>query len=148
VVTTDRVEEVGGDVVLFDGVAGLLFLALWIFCIVDVITTTESQVRNLPKIVWLIIVVLLVDIGSIAWLVAGRTWGANAGTPISRNVRSGSADRWAAEASAPQQTARRKPSNPDDDEEFLAHLRARAEEQRRRARETEQGPGEVPPESV
>jgi hypothetical protein len=31
-----------------------------------------------------------------------------------------------------------RPSNPDDDEEFLASLRARAEEQRRRAREAQQ----------
>lgn len=133
----------------FDGVAGLLFLALWIFCIVDVITTPEHQVRNLPKIVWLIVVVLLVDIGSIAWLIAGRTWGAAAGTPLSRNVRTGSEPRWATlpEPSSAAPAARRKPANPDDDEEFLAQLRARAEEQRRRAREGEQGP-EVPPDPV
>lgn len=133
--------------VLFDGVAGLLFLALWIFCIVDVITTPEQDVRNLPKVVWLILVVLLVDIGSLAWLIAGRNWGAKTGSPTSRNVRTGSQPGWAA---APGQSdsrpaARRKPTNPDDDEEFLAGLRARAEEQRRRAREADDRPGDVPP---
>jgi hypothetical protein len=104
--------------VLFDGVAGLVMLGLWIFCIVDVITTPADRVRNLPKLVWLLLVVLLVDIGSIAWLIAGRSWAPKDDQPIG-----------AARA------RRGKPASPDDDEEFLAVLRARAEEQRRRARE-------------
>ena len=55
-----------------DGAFGLLVLALWIFCLVDVLLTPEDQCRNLPKIAWLLIVLFLLDIGSIAWLVAGR----------------------------------------------------------------------------
>jgi hypothetical protein len=50
----------------------LPLLALWIYCIFDVITTDDSLIRNLPKLVWVAIVLLLPDIGSIAWLVAGR----------------------------------------------------------------------------
>jgi hypothetical protein len=34
---------------------------------------------------------------------------------------------------------RTTPTNPDDDEEFLAGLNARAEEQRRRSREADSG---------
>jgi hypothetical protein len=106
---------------LFGGALGLVFLGVWIFCIIDVITTPDGQCRNLPRIAWLFIVILLVDIGSIAWLVAGRQWNGEqrrllAGTP----ARPGQ---------------RLKASNPDDDEEFLASLRSRAEEQRRRALE-------------
>ena len=56
----------------FDGLLGLVMLGLWLFCIIDVITTPSGAVRNLPKLAWLVIVVLLADIGSIAWLVAGR----------------------------------------------------------------------------
>jgi len=104
--------------VLFDGVAGLVMLGLWIFCIVDVITTPADRVRNLPKLVWLLLVVLLVDIGSIAWLIAGRSWAPKDDQPINA-----------------ARTRRGKPASPDDDDEFLAVLRARAEEQRRRARE-------------
>jgi hypothetical protein len=131
---------------LFDGVGGILFLGLWIFCIVDVITTPPDQVRNLPKIVWVILVVLLVDIGSIAWLVAGRRWGADAGSPISRmRSRAGQDGAAAADPAVGRPTARLRPANPDDDEEFLATLRARAEEQRRRAREAERGPDDAPP---
>ena len=54
------------------GAVGLFLLALWIYCIVDVITSDESQVRHLPKLLWLAIVVFIPDIGSIIWLVAGR----------------------------------------------------------------------------
>jgi hypothetical protein len=109
---------------LFDGLLGLVFLGLWIFCIIDVITTPESQCRNLPKIAWLLIVILLMDIGSIAWLVAGRNWDGAARAPL---------------AKAPARPRGRAGSgNPDDDEEFLASLRTRAEEQRRRAREAQE----------
>jgi hypothetical protein len=54
------------------GVVGLVLLALWLYCIIDVITTDDSTVRYLPKLVWLLIVIFLPDIGSILWLVAGR----------------------------------------------------------------------------
>lgn len=102
---------------LFDGFLGIVAFGVWIFCIIDVITQPEHAIRNLPKLVWLLIVILLADIGSIAWLVAGRPWN----TPRA--------------AQAPRTRPAATPRAPDDDAEFLAQLRARAEEQRRRARE-------------
>ncbi len=105
---------------LFDGALGILALGVWIFCIIDVITTPDDQVRNLPKLVWLLLVLLLADVGSIVWLIAGRPW-PGAATSLNGARRD------------PHSPAR--PTSPDDDEEFLAGLRARAEEQRRRARE-------------
>ncbi len=57
---------------ILGGVFFLAFLALWIYCLFDVITTDESMVRNLPKMVWLVIVLVSADIGSIAWLLLGR----------------------------------------------------------------------------
>ena len=50
----------------------LLSLALTIYCTVDVIQTPEREVRNLPKIVWLVVVLLVALVGPAAWLVAGR----------------------------------------------------------------------------
>jgi len=53
-------------------VVGVAFLILWVYCIYDVVTTDQSIVRHLPKLVWLVIVVLLGDIGSLLWLGLGR----------------------------------------------------------------------------
>lgn len=111
-----------------DGGLALLFVALWLFCIIDVITTPEGTCRNLPKMVWLLIVIILADIGAIAWLIAGRPWaGRSSELPYKGNR---GIDR-------PAATPVRR-TNPDDDEEFLAQLKARAEEQRRRAREAQE----------
>ena len=54
------------------GVVSIALLALWVFCIFDVIATDDVLVRNLPKGMWLLIVIFLPDIGSLAWLLLGR----------------------------------------------------------------------------
>ena len=54
------------------GLIGFALIALWIYCILDVIATDDVLVRNLPKMAWLLIVIFLPDIGSIAWLALGR----------------------------------------------------------------------------
>jgi hypothetical protein len=116
-----------------DGALALIALAVWVFCIIDVITTPEGQCRNLPKVAWLILVIILMDIGSIAWLIAGRPWESKQADLPYKGNRGRSAT-----------PLRMNGTNPDDDEAFLAGLRARAEEQRRRAREAEQGEKEPP----
>lgn len=55
-----------------DGMLALAIGLLWIFCLIDVITTDESLCRNLPKVMWLLLVLFLPLVGSIAWIVAGR----------------------------------------------------------------------------
>jgi hypothetical protein len=121
----------------FDGGLALIAFAVWVFCIIDVITTPDADCRNLPKFVWLMIVILLPDVGSIAWLVAGRTWNSASRGPAYRSAFG------PASASVSASTSKARPTNPDDDDEFLASLRSRAEEQRRRAREADQ-PDEPP----
>jgi hypothetical protein len=54
------------------GIVGIGFLVLWLYCIYDVITTDDAIIRHLPKVVWLLIVIVLADIGSILWLGLGR----------------------------------------------------------------------------
>ena len=54
------------------GLFGLIVLAFWIWAIFDVISTDESLVRNLPKMVWLLLVIFLSSIGALAWLLLGR----------------------------------------------------------------------------
>ncbi|MDQ6928162.1 MAG: PLD nuclease N-terminal domain-containing protein [Actinomycetota bacterium] len=112
-----------------DGIFGLLLLALWIYCIFDVITTDESLIRNLPKLLWLMIVVVLPDIGSIIWLVAGRPHGASFrpgdtsyGAPARRAV-------------GPEDRADFTPLSRERDERDRAELRVREEQLRRREEE-------------
>ena len=50
----------------------LLSLALTIYCLVDAIQTQDSEIRNLPKIGWLILILLFPLVGPAAWLIAGR----------------------------------------------------------------------------
>ncbi|HJQ44530.1 MAG TPA: PLD nuclease N-terminal domain-containing protein [Jatrophihabitantaceae bacterium] len=110
--------------ILADGVLGIILIGLWLFCVIDVITTDESQMRNLPKAVWVLIVLILFDIGAILWLVAGRNWqssGARGQQPRGRGAAFPEYDR----------PGRYVPTNPDDDDEFLRQIRQRADEQRR-----------------
>jgi hypothetical protein len=109
--------------ILADGSFGLILLAVWIFCIIDVITTPETAVRNLPKVVWLLIVLLLADVGSIAWLVAGRSWN---GAPRARTN-----DPAGARFPEYDRPGRHIAASADDDEQFLAQVRQRADAQRR-----------------
>lgn len=54
---------------------GLVFVVLfmfWIWALLDCIATDSSICRNLPKTVWIILVLILPDIGSLAWLLLGR----------------------------------------------------------------------------
>ena len=59
------------------GIFTFAVLALWAYCIFDVISTDESRMQNLPKMIWLLIVIFVPPIGSIAWLLLGRPSGAD-----------------------------------------------------------------------
>jgi len=54
------------------GLAGVLLLILWVYCILDVIATDEMLARNMPKMIWLLIVIFVPTVGSVAWLALGR----------------------------------------------------------------------------
>src|SRR5207253_10023231 len=54
-----------GAVIFGVGVVALSLLVLWIFCILDAISTADVLCRNLPAYFRLLIVVLLPDIASI-----------------------------------------------------------------------------------
>ncbi|HEY3737369.1 MAG TPA: PLD nuclease N-terminal domain-containing protein [Jatrophihabitans sp.] len=125
--------------VFFSGGALLIGIALWVFCFIDVLFHDEAHIRTLPKLAWVFIVLLFADIGSIAWLVFGHNWnkssvrpGPARGSIFSRGTASHDVRNRYPEYDSP---GRYVPANPDDDEEFLAKLKLRAEEQRRRAEE-------------
>lgn len=115
----------------FGGLFGVLMLGLTIFAVVDVITTDDGSVRNLPKMMWLLLVLLFPLVGSIAWFVAGR--------PVvgTGRARFGAYERDASAFPEYNRPGRFAATNPDDDEEFLRRCRERAEEQRRKGRENQ-----------
>ena len=99
-------------------------LVLTIFCLVDAITSRDGEVRHLPKLWWLILILLFPVVGSVAWLVAGRPTGP---------ARPRSAwERPAPEFPEYDRPGRAAPADPEADAEFLKRVRERAEEQRRR----------------
>jgi hypothetical protein len=82
-------------------------ILLAIYALVDCIQTEESEIRGLPKIAWILLIVFVGVIGPIAWLIAGRARGG------SRITLPGSRD----PSSPPRRTVA-----PDDDPEFLGRL--------------------------
>jgi hypothetical protein len=108
--------------VRFELFAGVVVLGLWVYSLIGVITSKDGEIRNLPKLWWLVIVLLFPLAGSIAWLVAGQP--------------QGSAGRSKCEREAPgfpeyDRPGRASATSSQDDEEFLRRVRERAEEQRR-----------------
>jgi hypothetical protein len=111
-----------------DGGLGLILFGVWVFSLIDVIVTDESRCRNLPKLVWLMIVLVGFDIGAIVWLVAGHPWPSSGASRLPYKSNSGRPANGFPEYDRPGRAAA---TNPDDDEAFLAQLRERSESQRR-----------------
>jgi hypothetical protein len=57
---------------------GLLLVALvllWLWALYDVITVEPSQARHLPKILWIIVVIIFIPpapLGAVLWVLLGR----------------------------------------------------------------------------
>lgn len=47
-------------------------LALTIYALVDCIQTEDERVRHLPKLLWIVLVVLVPWVGPVTWLLVGR----------------------------------------------------------------------------
>ncbi|GHB73276.1 membrane protein [Streptomyces cirratus] len=79
----------------------LLIIALTIYAFIDCLNTPEEEVKHLPKVVWVLIILLFSIVGPVVWLFAGRTRTAAGGGRVRRTE-------WVA---------------PDDNPEFLRSLR-------------------------
>ena len=51
-----------------------MLLITLLLALIDIITRDQSQVKHLPKVVWVFLVVLLPLIGTILWFTVGREW--------------------------------------------------------------------------
>jgi len=57
------------------GAEGFVFFVLflfWIWALFDCISTDGERCRNLPKLLWIVLIILLADIGALAWVLLGR----------------------------------------------------------------------------
>lgn len=54
------------------GILGFALFAFWVYCIFDVIRADAASVQHLPKMFWVLIVIFIPTIGSLAWLLLGR----------------------------------------------------------------------------
>lgn len=80
----------------------LLTIALLVYALVDCVQCPDARVRHLPKVVWVLLIVFFPLVGSLTWLVAGRSG-------------SGPRGRGPTHPPAP-------PRGPDDDPDFLRRL--------------------------
>ncbi len=78
-----------------------LVLAFTVYCLIDVLRSEESEIRGLPRLPWVFVVLLFPVAGGAAWFLAGRP----------RDTKVPGAER----------IARPKPRvlGPDDDADFL-----------------------------
>jgi Phospholipase_D-nuclease N-terminal len=93
-------------------VPAVLSFALTVYCLIDAFQTDEADMRNLPKVAWIVLVLLVPVIGPVAWLLAGRP--TRNSTP-SKSQR----QRWEDQQ---RNRDRRRPRGPDDDPDFLKDL--------------------------
>jgi hypothetical protein len=142
----------------FGGILFLAALAVWLYCVLDTVSSDRTQVRRLPKGGWVAIVLLTFIVGALAWLAWGRP---RESAPRRPTLGSSGRTAWPAR---PGRSDDDVPSNglfgrgtrpaPDDDPEFLAGLDRRAaqehekllgsweEDLRRREEELRRDPGE------
>ena len=93
-------------VFLLRALPGLIDLGLLIYCLIDCIQTPDGAVRNLPKWVWIVVIIVLPFLGPILWLTLGRPERAPSGFV----------------SGYPGDPRRRAAPAPDDDPDFLREI--------------------------
>jgi hypothetical protein len=127
---------VSGVLLRVGGVGFVILLAVWLYALLDSITSDRSRVRALPKGTWVLIVLIGLDIGATAWLLFGRPKGDGRllpGRALGRQSRTdpeSRRDTWSGwpRPTPRQQAAAGRPA-PDDDPEFLARLTRQANDE-------------------
>jgi Phospholipase_D-nuclease N-terminal len=92
----------------------LVILGLALVALIDCLARDDDEIRGLPKVVWVFVILLFPLIGSLAWFLAGRPTSILAG-PLWRS----------GDDAATPEPPRRRPLAPDDDPDFLRGLRNR-----------------------
>lgn len=89
-------------------------IVLAVCALISCLSAEEGQIRALPRIAWVLIILFFPLVGSIAWFVAGRQ--------PSPGARKG----WPGGGTGGAERQRPRPVAPDDDPEFLRSVQDRA----------------------
>ncbi|GHC70661.1 membrane protein [Nocardiopsis terrae] len=106
------------------GLITLVSIVLWVYAFFDALTTPAQEARNLPKVLWLVVIALFMPVGSILWLFLGRPRrpASVGGTPSPEQAASVD-DLDPSDFAKPSDSPH--PLGPDDDPEFLRRLNRR-----------------------
>jgi hypothetical protein len=85
----------------------LLDVALIVIALIDSLSVEEHEIRALPRVAWVFLILLFSPVGPIAWFVAGRP------------ARSGARAATGGPVSSPRPG---RPVAPDDDPEFMRRM--------------------------
>lgn len=112
----------------------LLVFGLVVYALIDCVRTPDDEMPvGMPKVLWVVLIILFPGIAAVAWIVVSRVARAESHGPARQGL-------WSAPA-PPRAPRRSGPPAPDDDPEFLRRLEAqRREAERRRRREIGQQP--------
>lgn len=105
-----------------------LIVGLTLYTLLDAVRTPAHEARTLPKWLWVLVTLLFPVVGPLMWLILGRPKTQPAAQPAAGAPRPGFGQR--------RSTPAPSVSSPDDDEEYLRWLKAKAERERR-SREAE-----------
>jgi hypothetical protein len=94
-----------------------LQVALAVAALISCLSTEEEDIKALPRLVWVLIILFFPLVGSISWFLAGRIRRTTTGGPPTGTTRRGVGGR-----------GRPRPLAPDDDPDFLRSLKPRPEE--------------------
>lgn len=96
-------------------VLALLVVGLYVYVLIDLATAKGDDVRGLPRLVWLLVILVIPVVGAITWLVFGRPRPVADGPGLGARLGQGLPSRGPARE-------RPRPVAPDDDPEFLRKL--------------------------
>ena len=101
-----------------------LIVGLTLYTLLDAVRTPAHEARTLPKWLWVLVTLLFPVVGPLMWLILGR--------PKAQPAAGAPRPSFGQRRSTPAPSV----SSPDDDEEYLRWLKAKAERERR-SREAE-----------
>mgnify|MGYP003378389207 CR=1 FL=1 len=91
----------------------VLEIALLIYALIDLLQADQRRIRNLPKLVWMLLVIFIPFLGPLAWFLAGRPTREVGAAPGQYRVYE----------------PPRRPVAPDDDPAFLETLKRKREDE-------------------